>query len=62
MTPPAANRTPAGRTIDDRVQVTLRLPAFLHAKLCAIAKADRRPLNTWIIVQLEAAAKREPPP
>lgn len=56
-----ATRTPTGRAIDDRVQVTLRLPAYLHTKLQAIAEADRRSLNTWIIVQLDAAAG-EPKP
>jgi predicted HicB family RNase H-like nuclease len=55
-------RTPAGRTIDDRTKITVRLPPALLAQLQALAKADQRPLNNWIVVQLETAvaAKGKP--
>lgn len=56
-------RTVSGRKVDDRVMVTLRLPTHLHNRVSAAAAADRRPLNTWITMRLEAAldAAKETP-
>lgn len=49
----SGDRTASGRLVDDRMMVTLRLPSHLHARVRAAAKEDRRPLNTWITLQLE---------
>ncbi|MFD5137583.1 Arc family DNA-binding protein [Streptomyces sp. NPDC006978] len=37
----------------EEVRITLRLPAELHAWLAAVAKRDRRSLNSEIVHRLE---------
>ncbi|MFE2832187.1 Arc family DNA-binding protein [Streptomyces mirabilis] len=39
--------------MDNEVRITLRLPADLHARLVAQAKAGRRSLNSEIVYRLE---------
>lgn len=45
--------------IDD-VRITLRLPADLHARLVAQAKAARRSLNSEIVYRLEGERTAAP--
>lgn len=40
-------------------QINVRLPDDVHAKLVALAEADRRPLNNMIIVLIEDRFRRE---
>lgn len=41
--------------MDDEVRITLRLSGDLHAWLVAVAKTQRRSLNSEIVYRLEAA-------
>jgi predicted HicB family RNase H-like nuclease len=42
--------------------VNLRLPEDVHAKLAAMAEADRRSLNSMIIVLIEEADRERDSP
>jgi len=42
--------------------INLRLADDLHVKLAAAAEADRRSLNTMIIIMIEEALKRRDSP
>lgn len=51
----SSERAASGRRVDDRVQVTLRLPPSLHFRLVAKAAADKRSLNAWIVRAIETS-------
>jgi hypothetical protein len=40
-------------------QINVRLPDDIHAKLAAMAEAERRSLNSMLIVLVEAEAQRQ---
>ncbi|WP_083904527.1 Arc family DNA-binding protein [Nocardiopsis kunsanensis] len=44
--------------MDEEKRVTVRIPADLHARVAAQAKADRRSLNSEILYLLEAGLAR----
>lgn len=44
---------------DDVVDIHVRLPRELHKKIEKSAKADRRPINSEIIVRLEETFQGE---
>lgn len=43
--------------IDDRVRITLRLPAALHTQVAALALQDERSLNKQIVRLLQEAER-----
>jgi predicted HicB family RNase H-like nuclease len=48
--------------MEHEAKLTVRLPASLHERLVALARRDRRSLNSEIVVLLErAAAEAERP-
>jgi predicted HicB family RNase H-like nuclease len=44
------------------VHVNVRLPADLHARAVAMAKAEHRSLNGLILALIEQAARKTPKP
>jgi hypothetical protein len=43
-------------------QINLRLPDDVHAKLAALAAADRRSINSMLIVLIEEAGRQHDSP
>ncbi len=53
------NAAPAVDSVreDDTVRIAVIMPAELHQKLVALAQADRRSLNSYLVLLLERHAE-----